>query len=386
MALKQLGGFETGDKSEAGSGTVTTSNLSIVTSPINGSDYALRANCTTSATGAFQILLEGSGTVASSWFQINFQYATKPASGDEIFLNIRATVGTSKLQLRLNSSGNIVAYNSVGTLLTTGATVLSANTWYSLRVRCDSSNSVGAYEVQVNGVSEFSGTANTSVTGASMIFLGKFANSNSQSVDFYYDNYAWDDASYPTAGSVVRRQDPSANGTYQTWTVGAGSGSHYQIVDAIPTDSASYLLSTGIPGDAETEALETASSAGITGTVICVKVICVGVRNLASNGSIKIRLRSNTTDNDGLAVAVGSIYTAVRGAVLNETDPATGTAWTLSGLNTLEAGAVEQGTLITSRMSYIGTMVLHVPAVAGGSTGFNPYYSRFVGRIGEGAY
>jgi len=357
MAITAFSGMELGLLGD-GLGTGTAS---IVTSPTRGawSTYALRVNPTTTGTGYYAVLgSNGAYAVltanlgATTYTTFYFRAATLPASNDEEFVNVYITAA-AKMQLRISSAGVISAYNGT-TLIATGTAVLSLDTWYKIQIKCGTGTGA-AIEVKVDGTTDISTTANLSASNTSAIRLGKVANRNGNSVDFYYDDAIVSNSEYVDAVKVACLI-PDANGAYQTFTVGAGAGSHYQVVGLLPPDTAaSYLVSTINVGDAETEASSSAASKSISGTIHCVSPSVAMLRDGGSNGRVKVRLRSGSTDSDTIAFATAASVSY--SCVLNATDPATGSAWTTSGIDGCEVGLVQDTGGQKTRMASANLMV-----------------------------
>lgn len=364
MTCVRICGWETQDISEAGSSGGT---VSISTSIKRTGQASARSNPTTTGTGSVNVTGVGATGIntafnlATSYTRFYFRYDTKPASNDEEFYNCNNTRGI-KLSLRLNSSGNIVAYDTTPTIITTGATVLASGTWYRIEVKCGTGTSA-AWEIKVDGTVEISGTNNLNAANMSSNNFGKQNNRNSQTVDFYYDDVNISDSGYPGSGQIEVMQ-PDANGNYQNWSIGAGSGSHYQQVDELPSDGDTTYLVSAININAETEALESGASAGITGTVNVVQSFVVVKRdNAAGNGSVKLRTRSGSTDSDASTYASTSSYVLL--SKIFETDPATSAAWVLSALDSVEVGCLHDTmTVLNTRMTVAGVMVDFVPAAS----------------------
>lgn len=355
MSVINFCGAETGDLVETSTGLGT---VSVVSSPVRTGNYSFRCNPTTTATGAVQFArLDDSGgistaNVVTSYIRFYFRYATKPSANSEEIFQALSTTFANKFNVRITSDGVLAAYNSAATLLATGSTVLSADTWYRVEIKVGTGTS-GDWEVKINGTSEISGTGNLTTNNTGHIRLGKAVNRNGQSVDYFFDDMLWSDSAYPGAGEC-HIMSPDANGTYQTWSIGAGSGSHYQIVDETPHNSdTDYLLSTLGVGDAETQAV--ASPPVDFSTINGVRSVIV-IKRDTINGSIKVRLRSGSTNSDaGFAVSTTSSYACYNR--ISETDPATGSAWTDSALDTIESGIVEQSSTSRSRITMCCAMV-----------------------------
>lgn len=365
MALRNFCGFELGDNVEAS--TVLGGAYSTTTKRTG--TYAWRCNTTTTGFASFQIGSMSAATgsdvnlsVADVWIRVYFRYADKPDANDEPILAFFNTSSAVKMEVRLGSDDKLAAYDSTPTVMATGATVLSADTWYLIEVRCGT-GAAANWEVKINGVSEISGTGNLTTTNHGRVYLGKHANRNSQVVDFFYDDYAVSDSAYLGAGQC-EVMVPNADGSTMLWT-----GGDFSNVDEIPADGdTTHLLSTLVIDEAALFGLESAASAGISGTINAVKSLCIIKRDNAeaANGTVSVRLRSGGTNANTSDIGVGSAY--IDAGRVYETDPADAGAWTTADLDALEVGVVERETTNKTRVTLACVMVDFVPAAGGGQT------------------
>jgi hypothetical protein len=360
MGTTNICGFETGEFTE---GTLNgTPTGSIQTGTVRSGTYAFRSNPTTTSTGYFAlggIASDGStgGNVAfnlaTAFYRFYFRYHVKPASGDEdIFWAATSGFGR-KLNIALNSAGKLVVYDRTRTLVTTGTTVLNADQWYRINVK-SGTGATAAWELLIDGASEASGTADQSSSNNGLGLFGKVLNSSNQTVDFFYDDIVIDDSAEPGAGQVGV-MIPASDGTFTAWTIGAGSGSKWQQLTDIPNNGdTSYLVSTAVVNGTYTAQMQTGSAAGITGTLNRVKALALMKRDGGSNGSVKLRFRSGSTDSDsGANFASTGSYTLA--ASVFDTDPATSAAW--ASVDSLQVGAIEESGSNKTRMTEALVMV-----------------------------
>lgn len=357
-------GLEQGHSSELGTMSGTAS---VQTSVKRTGAYGLRCNPTTTATGfgrqGVYAPAHTNGNIANAWNQFYYRCAVNPAANDEpIFAAFNSILGL-KFELRINSSRQLVAYDSALSVLGTGSTVIDLDTWYRLGVRTGT-GAAGAYEVVINGASELSGTGNLLTQNNAQWSWGKQTNRNGNTVDFYYDDMVISDSGFPAGHVECLALLPNANGTYQTGTIGAGGGSHWENVEERPPDgNTTYLLTSQVIGEAETEALQSCSEAGITGspTLLFAKMGLYCARDTV-NSVFKGRLRSGSTDSDTASASVVSNYNTFQ--AIHAVDPATGAAWTLSGLDGVEVGVVEDSADEKTRFSQGLLSVFYEPGGA----------------------
>lgn len=359
MAKVNYCGWQTGDASEV---RAVAGTWSVQTASKRTGDYALRVNPSGPGTGWHQ--LSSIQPTGSHWeapflgntiyITVYFWYVTKPSLGDEPIMIVYGA--PSKFQLRLDSQGHINAYDKNAALMASGTTVLSPTTdlanpiIYLLEVIVGTETIAGAsdgiYELKINGVVEYSGTGLLTASGSTLAVIGKVVNYNSQSVDYYFADWCIDNSEYPGAGQVVRK-DPSGAGNYTAWT------GDYTAVDEVPHNSDTDYVSSSTSGDAETVALESGASAGLVGTPLSVKTVAI-VRDEGGASAVQVRLRSGATDDDTTSNDPGATYIA-RCKIYN-TDPATGAAWTVAGLDAAEVG-VENNANVALRCTALYLMV-----------------------------
>lgn len=345
--------------------------LSISSTTVRTGGYSLRVNPTTTATGLYRIgcFTSAGGrdtacSVATLYTRFYFRYATKPASGSEILYQARTSADGVKFSLRLNSSGNLAAYDSAGTLLATGSTVLAQDTWYRIEPRVETGASVG-WEVKVNGTSEISGTgSNLGTSNNGRLFLGKTTDVSGQSIDFFYDDFSLDDAEYPGEGKIVRLV-PNANGSTMAWTTGTGS-SNYLEVDDVPMGTASYVKNTGAANEVALFDLTDSATAGISGTIHAIRPEIQARLDAAGTSAFALRTRSGTTNTDLATVALttGGAYISTTYA----TDPDTTGAWSTAAIDALEVGGIETAA-VSTRLQDVHVYVEYSEAVASASGG-----------------
>ena len=381
MTILNFVGWETGYQSTTlgGMGEGNAAGTISLSSAIKRSGiYSLRTNPTTTAVGYVVIGTHtGLGQPTSAYNEATvyarfyLYIATLPAANNEEIFVAYTTASAYKLALRINSSGKLMAFASDGTtqLGSDGATTLSTGIWYRIEVQIGT-GATANYEVRIDGATELSGTGNLSTTNNGLIVVGKVTNRNGQSVDFYYDDDLISNSAWPGAGQSLVMA-PDGDGTYTAWTIGAGGGADWTNIEEIPNDGATtYLQSTNVVGDTSSAALVSAATAGISGTILCVKPIVIHNR-AALSASAKIRLRSGTTNSDSSAFSNGKAWLVAAG--LYETDPATGLAWELSALDSIEVGMVENHTTRKTNCTAMYAMVEFIPAPPPPSG--NPWYA-----------
>lgn len=333
--------------------------LSFVTSPALGAGASLRTNPTTTGTGLATIgAITSTGAVSGFWdavdtyLQFVFQVATLPSADNEPICNVLNTLAAQKMEVRINSAGNLLAYDQAGVLLATGSTALSTGTPYRIGVRCGTGASAN-WAVEIDGVSEISGTGDLGGVNSGVVQLGKVADRNGESVDFYYGTVWIDDAAFLGACSSAIAV-PTANGSTMQWTAGTG-GSDYQEVDEIPPSGAEYVMSASGAGDVALFDVQDSGTVGVSGTIHAVIGLVRVREDTTVTSACSIRIRSGSTNSD--SSTSNTTTTAGTRARQLVQDPDTSAAWTTSGFDGVEIGAVEANT-VAQRMEAAYIMVV----------------------------
>jgi hypothetical protein len=228
-----------------------------------------------------------------------------------------------------------------GTLLATGTTVIPDVTWTQIQVRATVADTRGIVQVRLNGAGsyEIDFTGDTKNAGtATAVDQVRFETVNPQ-------HFVTDLAILDTTGAVnntwpgdVRVQTliPSGNGTYSQGINSAGSSTNnYTYVDETPYNSADYV---GITTDGDADSYAMSAVVPGTTTVKGLQVNLSAAKSDAGTKFVKRRIRSGGTDFDGSSVVLSTSYATI--SEILESNPATGTAWTASAVNAVEAGFV----------------------------------------------
>lgn len=219
-----------------------------------------------------------------------------------------------------------------GTVIATGATPIVDNTYYYIELKVTFGNAA-AYELRINGVTEFSGTgdttntANNTADGWASIFNG--------TTGLLFDDMLIMDTSGSNfnnfQGDVrIATQRPDGAGNYTQWQPSAGS--NYQNVDdAINDDDATYNAESNV-GDKDSFSMSNLPS---NGTVRGVQVTTIARKDDAGSRTLRNFLRIGGVDYEGASKAVTDTYLLHQD--IFETDPSGG-AWNQTKADALEVG------------------------------------------------
>lgn len=250
---------------------------------------------------------------------------------------IRLMDGASvQVGVQLNVGGTLQVERN-GTLLgSASALSLTSATYYYVEFMATINDSTGSYEVKVNGSSVLSAssqdTKNTANAYANALQLSG-ASANSAKFD---DLYVCDNSGSAPLNTFLGdcRIDtllPNADGTYTDFTPSTGSD-HYAVVDESTPNTTDYN-SSSTAGHKDSYNMQ--NLAAITGTIYAIQTSGAVAKDDAGARSIKVGVRSSSTDSvdAGTALSTAQIYYIK----ISETDPATATAWTESGVNAAQA-------------------------------------------------
>lgn len=362
MSLILTQGFEAGVRSlSTGS---FGSSFSIQSTTVRSGGFALRCNPVGAATGAvgygqFDATtgLSSGFTLSEIWTRFYFRYATKPAANEEEIFIYRTPGNATVLEIFLTSTGALRVQCNPGGSQGTSATVLAANTWYRVEIYFKG-GVTGATELRIDGVTEVSGTGVFTLTNPDTSVFGKRSNTNSETIDVFYDDILNSDSGFPGPGRILDVR-PVANGTYGDWTAGTGA-SDWQEVDQSPIDSAAaaanYIKNSGAAANQVSTFLMTNPvTAGISGKVKAVTPYTFQREdtNVTSDGGLRFRVGGTNYNVLNFNFSTAE-YDCI--AKLYNLNPTTGIAWKRADLNTIEVGPLQRNS-VSMRSSGVGAMV-----------------------------
>jgi len=383
MAITNICGFETGAFGNDNEATSVDAGATIQTTTKRTGTYALKSNPVTTASANTAIDCGygagggETGNIPTLYSRFYLNIAALPSASEIIFVTVGVD-GVRKFAIRLDENGKLSAWgdlNSDTLLGGPGSTVLSTGTWYRLEAKVETGASV-AWEVLINGTSELSGTgANLSTSNHRAIGLGKAQNKNGSGYECYFDDFACSDSAYPGAGEC-KVINPNANGNYTAWT-----GVFTDVDDLVSQagndgDTTKWTESTNL--NAETAALESSATAGISGTINAVKTITVVKKTAAATTNIQHRLRvtsPSTSDTDLTNFSLSGSYTIL--ASVRIVNPSGGAAWTTADIDTLEVGVEHNQS--QSRQADCTMVCAMVDFTTSGSTPINAVPSETLG-------
>lgn len=246
--------------------------------------------------------------------------------------------GEEKIVLRTTSSGQLAIDRGATNLdITTGDPVFTQDVWYYVEVKVLMDNTVGTYEVKVDGQTVMSDTNVDTLNGttAACDTVSLISSSTNDAVfdDVYVADASGSDLTDFAGDCRVETIVPDGAGNSSAWTPSAGS--NWQNVDDMaPSDDDTTYNETST---AANEDLYTfAALTGDVGTVYGV-VVSALVRKLDPGfREIRCLARNNVTTVQGASQALGTGYSYKN--EIYENDPDGGGNWTEADVNSAEFG------------------------------------------------
>lgn len=286
---------------------------------------------------------------AQAAWTVGFNFRYTAVSGANRIHILRILDGLNgQVELGINGAGQLFVSRNA-TIPTGGgpsAVTLSPNTWYALEMKCTIANSIAAnsWQVMLDGTvvltvatgqssnATGSGTADRVRIGPEQVSTG------SGSGTLWYDDFYVLDGQAGLTGFRLTWKCthifPSGAGANTTWSRDGSSTSNWDAVNNPAIAGDTTYVQTGTVGNVDTYAFADLDAA-ITNVLAAVEMVYArqtdaGPRTLADV------CKSGATTSAGTAQTLTGSFAVY--AFPRETDPATGSAWTVSGFNAAEFG------------------------------------------------
>lgn len=325
MALLFMDGFDAGDA--AGKGWTGTTTTAAVTRFNTGRSLLVGASNNT-----IRAL-----PVATTSLIMGYAVCYNAQDYSPRSVNLQSDGATiNQLNFKWTNSTTFAVQRNAVTIAS--ATVpFTLNTWYYFEIALTVADVSGSCIVKLNGTTiiNFTGdTRNGGATGA--IDTLNFHHASSNTGGYFDDLYICDTTGpspYNTFLGEVRIYSltPSAAGSSTQFT--PSSGANYTTVDELPYSATDYVTS-GTVGQRDMYVMSDLPATA--GTVLAVQNNAIAKKTDAANIALKPALLSGATTYYGVTTNLGTIDSTL--SDLRTVDPATGTAWTQPGVNSLEAG------------------------------------------------
>lgn len=250
-----------------------------------------------------------------------------PSSEQLLFALMDA--GTLQCELRLTTTPELRVTRNGTSLGITSGLGLSLGTYYHIGFMVTINDTTGVFEVRLNGVQKLFMTAqdtkNTANATANQFRIHGMSQALGDYDDLVISTDDW------CGDCRVKAVFPDSAGNYSEWTPSAGLG--WQCVDEPSMNSDTDYVSSATVGQRNSYGF---GALGLTGTVKAVQHVTSNRKDDAGSRTIKQFARIGGTDYDGSAVSVADAYVMSRRVM--SVSPATGSAWTVSEIDGMEAG------------------------------------------------
>lgn len=252
---------------------------------------------------------------------------------------------TAQCSIVFRSDGAILltqGASSGATLATYTGAITAINTWYAFEIELRVSNTVGYVNFRKNG-----NTSNDFASATNLDTAGGTANdyANRLSIGYgavggtaqFLDDLIWrSDASSVSWMGDVRgwARMPVSDASVQ-WTPNAGGTNYTQVDEAQQNAATDYVFSSTV-GNSDLYGISSISST--PASVVAVVTRAYVQKSDAGTRNVAVQLRSGGTTVQGTSTALNTVWGWLSRTDL--TDPATGAAWTATGVNNAQIGVV----------------------------------------------
>lgn len=255
------------------------------------------------------------------------------ASGSENFVWGLRDAGTSQVQLNFDGSAGTFKALRAGTLLGTASGTYSNNVWYYVEAHIVISDTVGVFELKVNGTQVLNLTGIDTRNAGTTVNQLNLAGNGICFLDDMYVNDTTGTVNTAYSGDIrISAYIPNADGTTSGMTLSTGT-SHFAVVDERPPNTSDYAYGTGTT---EVDTLNVPNTVSVA-TVQAVTLWLYAAKSDAGAGNIATVLKSSATTDTGTDQALSTSY-AYYYKVYNQ-DPNGPTNWTASAVDSMEIGA-----------------------------------------------
>jgi hypothetical protein len=244
---------------------------------------------------------------------------------------------TFQMDFRLDATGHPHFTRNGTTIGSVSTTVQAANVWYYYEMKIVISNTVGSYELKINGVPDISASGLDTQTSANAFFNKiRFGGSTG---NYFIDDIYLDDAAY--AGMIrVPSLFPNGNGASSDLVGSDGNSTdNYLLNDDLIADGLVGIdtdyVESDVVGDHDTYAMTNLPTVPVS---IYGAQAQIWARNDdAGARTVRIVTRSDGADYESASISPSSTYNNYREA-FRAVDPDTSAAWTEAAVNAVEVG------------------------------------------------
>lgn len=279
-------------------------------------------------------------TAPISTSEVGMGFHWKATSIDNVDLAGLVDTDGTRFQANLRVVGGRLHLYVGSTLFKDLGYTLVTNEWYFFELKTVVNATTGSYTVRVDGTTIDSGTSvDTSDGGNGVIGFVQFGGFN----DCFYDNiYAFDnqgganDVKDFLGPITVITLKPNADGDDEQWTTSTGTDSFALVDEDAPHDDDTTYIESGTSTNRTLFTYEDPGTPAFT-NYYGLQVNTVARETDATNFSLINTFKQNATLYPETSQAISGQTFENYGNVL-DVDPDTGTAWTDTGIDALQAG------------------------------------------------
>lgn len=227
-----------------------TGTWSIVSSPVRTGTKSLRYNAVNSTPN----VLRYNKKVASDIIGVGCGVHLENLPSNVILgISVRNASNSTILSVSFNPDGSLSLYKGsfAGTLIETSDTYLTAGTFHHVEFRALIDDTVGEFELRVNGVVALQlGGLNLGTAPAKMVCFGGISGTTTPQPYVYFDDiFIWDNGGTYNNDFLgplrVLTVFADGDGSPQDWDV-TGAATGHEAIDEVPSDGDTSFISTGI--------------------------------------------------------------------------------------------------------------------------------------------
>jgi hypothetical protein len=272
-------------------------------------------------------------TMNDGWWQAHLYIAQVPLG---VSIDVAAWLGsTEQVQVRFGPTGTVQLRRG-GSLLLDNGVAWPVGVWFFAQIRFNCLTAGGSVEVWINGKQVLAYSGNTAASGANG--WNGWQVSATAGVETRVANLVI----YSTAGNAPNARTPETR-IWDTLPAGAGgttewtpsAGANWQCVDEQPSNGDTDYVSAASAPLTDTYSCPAEATAG--SIIYAVAVHATARKDDAGTNEVDGVLRSAGANYaNGAPAALSASYARYRWRW--DTDPATGTAWTVTGANAAQPG------------------------------------------------
>ena len=229
----------------------------------------------------------------------------------------------------------MTAQNSATTIGQSAARRIKLNTWYYIEFSVTISDTVGTVEVRVDGETVLSltnvDTRNGTPTTVDTLYLG--ANGSGVTNPVLVDDLYISDSITPVGPLRVYTLRPNLDTAQKDWAPLSGANNYAMVADTTIDGDTSYVQASTV---GNYDLYDVGNLTPTSATISAVNHLVWARKTDATTRAINLTTKSGATTTDSANTTLSASYVGYN--KLYETDPNTGSAWTVSGVNALQIG------------------------------------------------